>query len=170
MINSKAWLVALCLGVVGTSGPAFANTYLLELDNVDDVMTAYITNSGNSDTQILTETYQGDTGLVDISGYVTPGLNDILVQDFNSGGGWTYGYLFEINGVPYASGNCGTAGSIGCDGNDQTPGIVLSTDITFNVSATPLPSTWTMLIAGFVGLGFFAYRGTKKRSAALLAA
>jgi hypothetical protein len=71
---------------VGTSGPAFANTYLLELDNVDDVMTAYITNSGNSDTQILTETYQGDTGLVDISGYVTPGLNDILVQDFNSGG------------------------------------------------------------------------------------
>jgi len=30
---------------------------------------------------------------------------------------------------------------------------------------TPLPSTWTMLIVGFVGLGFFAYRGTKKRTA-----
>jgi len=35
---------------------------------------------------------------------------------------------------------------------------------------TPLPSTWTMLIAGFVGLGFFAYRGTKKNSATLAAA
>jgi hypothetical protein len=37
------------------------------------------------------------------------------------------------------------------------------------VTATPLPSTWTMLIAGFVGLGFFAYRGTKKSSPALAA-
>ncbi len=39
-----------------------------------------------------------------------------------------------------------------------------------NVAATPLPSTWTMLIAGFVGLGFFAYRGTKKNTAAIAAA
>jgi hypothetical protein len=31
-----------------------------------------------------------------------------------------------------------------------------------SLTATPLPPTWTMLIAGFVGLGFFAYRGTKK--------
>jgi hypothetical protein len=38
------------------------------------------------------------------------------------------------------------------------------------LTATPLPSTWTMLIAGFVGLGFFAYRGTKKGSAAIAAA
>ena len=38
------------------------------------------------------------------------------------------------------------------------------------VSATPLPATWTMLIAGFAGLGFFAYRGTKKNAAALAAA
>jgi len=32
-------------------------------------------------------------------------------------------------------------------------------------TATPLPSTWLMLLSGFVGLGFFAYRGTKKRTA-----
>ena len=31
---------------------------------------------------------------------------------------------------------------------------------------TPLPSTWMMLITGFVGLGFFAYRGSKKGSVA----
>ncbi len=37
------------------------------------------------------------------------------------------------------------------------------------VAATPLPSTWMMLIAGFVGLGFFAYRGSKKNVAALAA-
>jgi hypothetical protein len=36
-----------------------------------------------------------------------------------------------------------------------------------SLSANPLPSTWTMLIAGFIGLGFFAYRGSKKKVAAL---
>ena len=39
-----------------------------------------------------------------------------------------------------------------------------------NVAVTPLPSTWMMLLSGFVGLGFLAYRGTKKNSAALAAA
>lgn len=39
-----------------------------------------------------------------------------------------------------------------------------------SLTAAPLPSAWTMLIAGFAGLGFFAYRGSKKNSAALTAA
>jgi hypothetical protein len=37
-------------------------------------------------------------------------------------------------------------------------------------AVTPLPSTWTMLIAGFLGFGFFAYRGSKKSVAAIAAA
>lgn len=36
--------------------------------------------------------------------------------------------------------------------------------------ATPLPSTWLMMLSGFIGFGFLAYRGTKKNSAALAAA
>jgi hypothetical protein len=39
-----------------------------------------------------------------------------------------------------------------------------------SVTTTPLPSTWTTLIAGFVGLSFFAYLGTKKNGAGLAAA
>ena len=35
---------------------------------------------------------------------------------------------------------------------------------------TPLPSTWLMLLSGFVGFGFFAYRGMKKNAAAIAAA
>ena len=35
---------------------------------------------------------------------------------------------------------------------------------------TPLPSTWTMLIAAFIGLGFFAYRGTARKAAKIAAA
>ena len=42
-------------------------------------------------------------------------------------------------------------------------------NIVVGVDATPLPSTWTMLIAGFVGLGYFANRGTKNGSAAIAA-
>jgi hypothetical protein len=37
-------------------------------------------------------------------------------------------------------------------------------------TVTPLPSTWFMLLSGFVGLGFFVYRGTKKNTAALAVA
>ena len=35
------------------------------------------------------------------------------------------------------------------------------------LTSTPLPSTWTMLIAGFVGFSFLGYRGSKKRNALL---
>jgi hypothetical protein len=38
------------------------------------------------------------------------------------------------------------------------------------VAATPLPPTWTMLIAGFIGLGFFAHRSSRKRTAGLATA
>jgi hypothetical protein len=57
------------------------------------------------------------------------------------------------------------------NGDTDTAGPTsLRVEMTGTASATPLPSTWTMLLAGFVGLGFFAYRGTKKNSAALAAA
>lgn len=36
-------------------------------------------------------------------------------------------------------------------------------------AATPLPSTWLMMLSGFVGLGFLVYRGTKKRTAIAVA-
>jgi hypothetical protein len=39
-----------------------------------------------------------------------------------------------------------------------------------SVTETPLPSTWLMLISGFVGLGLFACRRTRKGSVALAAA
>ena len=34
--------------------------------------------------------------------------------------------------------------------------------VTGSFAGTPLPSTWAMLIAGLVGLGFFGHRGSKK--------
>jgi hypothetical protein len=40
----------------------------------------------------------------------------------------------------------------------------------FNVTATPLPSTWSMMLIGLAGFGFFAFRGNRKGSAAIAAA
>ncbi|MGO9327852.1 MAG: hypothetical protein ACLQJ0_07015 [Steroidobacteraceae bacterium] len=69
----------------------------------------------------------------------------------------SYGFFFTGAPGAYQEYQTGAGGSF--------TSIVYST-----VGATPLPSTWTMLIAGFAGLGFFAYRGTKKNSAAIAAA
>jgi hypothetical protein len=43
-------------------------------------------------------------------------------------------------------------------------GIYSNYTATFNITPTPLPSTWTMMIAGFLCVGFLAYRGTRKKS------
>lgn len=39
-----------------------------------------------------------------------------------------------------------------------------------SLTTTPIPSTWLMLLSGLVGLGFFAYRGSKKGAVVLAAA
>jgi hypothetical protein len=41
---------------------------------------------------------------------------------------------------------------------------------TGTLTTTPLPATWMMLLAGLIGLGFFARRGTTEGSAAIAAA
>jgi hypothetical protein len=184
MVNKvQAGLAAFCLGVVVTAGPAFADVYTLELYNTDDLMTAYISNSGNSDNLILSNLYGDDTGPFNFSSSVTPGPNVLNIQDFNDFSGWTYGYIFQVNGITLAAAHCGTVDSFGCDNDEQVPNnaTVFNTDISFDVNAdgnliggvtvttTPLPATWTMLMAGFLGLGFFAYRGTKKNVVALSA-
>jgi hypothetical protein len=43
-------------------------------------------------------------------------------------------------------------------------GIYSAYNTTFSISPTPLPSTWTLLIAGFAGLFLLAFRGGKSDS------
>jgi hypothetical protein len=53
-------------------------------------------------------------------------------------------------------------------GFDTTSGAnsggVVITDVAVN--ATPIPATWSLMLFGLVGLGFFAYRGTRGGSSA----
>jgi hypothetical protein len=71
-----------------------------------------------------------------------------------------YGFWTDFSGATLASNTLMVfVTNYGYDGGPNPTGL----DVVF----TPVPSTWTMLIAGFVGLGFFAYHGTKNRSAGL---
>jgi hypothetical protein len=83
-------------------------------------------------------------------------------------------------GLAAAFGNCGVLPTdlspVGVNGAVGVPDfLVLYTSefptitLVSSVTTTPLPPTWTMLIAGFAALGFFAYLGTKNRSAAVAA-
>ena len=51
----------------------------------------------------------------------------------------------------------------------QSPSQTQQDLISGSLVATPLPSTWTMLLAGFAAFGFFAFRGSKKSSAMAIA-
>jgi hypothetical protein len=56
--------------------------------------------------------------------------------------------------------------SLGLPGNTDGPPVDRYDAGTFAATATPLPSTWLMLLSGFVGLGLLAFQGTKKASVA----
>ena len=87
-----------------------------------------------------------------------PGLlNGYLLSEFIAPNSTTPFGSFTFTGPPASD-----VGLLAVDGSGDFA--------QFSSSATPLPSTWLMLIAGFVGFGFLAYRGTKKSSAALAAA
>ena len=102
--------------------------------------------SGNSFAATFFELFDKDGNLVATSGTIDPtGTPTFLSSGYS-------GLVTEVVVVSSA------------------PDFFVMDNVTYNVSATPLPSTWTMLIAGFLGLGFFAYRGSKKNGAALSAA
>jgi hypothetical protein len=57
-------------------------------------------------------------------------------------------------------GSCGTSVGYCLTSQGPHPGSLALGS--FEVAPTPLPSTWFMLLSGLLGLGYFAYCGTKK--------
>ena len=132
--GAPLFLTSLAFAVLGALvsnvAPARAqNTYSLSFFNVDDVMTGTLNG-----TQVLQVTFN-KTGSVNLTPLVAPGFNTLNIQDYNFGGGYTWGYSFLINGVqaPNTTGQpltCGTVNVFGCNNNDQNH----QNQVVFNVN------------------------------------
>ena len=93
-------------------------------------------------------------------GLPTFGSGDLIAIGGISGVNVTVGYSYVLEVAPYSL----TSDTLLAWNLTTSPGPG-AFDVLGSVTTTPLPSTWTMLIAGFAGLGFLAYRGTKKNTA-----
>lgn len=160
--------VAIFTPVTSFASPILAtDTFALRLYDVDDVMSAYITNSTHSQQLMFTANFGQDFGYVDISSYVTPGANDILLQLVNGPAGWTYGYDFTINGASFDAGHCGVFNTIGCNNSDLSQGLVWSHNVAFDVQSAsqsvPEPSSAALELGGLIAMMFVAFGRRLKR-------
>ena len=109
----------------------------------------------------------GSTSFASANVNVTPVSSVVLPALFSANFSTTNDIGWHIFTASFVANSLNTTLSFDEVVGGNNGGVLLDA---INVSATPLPSTWTMLIAGFVGFGFFAYRGSKNRSAAVGAA
>jgi hypothetical protein len=168
----------------GVSSSASATSYDYSFSNVDGAVNGTVTGTivlPNGDgtftaTSVSIDSYPSALGLgpTPISSYIQELENTFTVSGGNITSGEFEGNLDGETAL-FISSDFLTGGSgldlEGC-GCLASEGVRDSTDLTLSFApvATPIPATWTMLIAGFVGLGFFAYGGSKKSTGALASA
>ena len=108
------------------------------------------------------------------NGTVTVTYSDGTLFGTSSGTGTTNGTTAtDTINVIYTGGTGVFAGDTGTATELETVDIDANTftsTVTGTLTTTPLPTTWLMLLSGFVGLGLFAYRGSKKSAGAFAAA
>jgi hypothetical protein len=186
-IAKVAVATTLVAGAAFMALPATASTIDWTLQGVtfDDTGTAsgtFSTNSANGNliafnitttagTSSLGFVYNSTTSYIVGNNYWTPisfVIDSLLgISDFS---------LAFINPLTNPGVDVLVVGSYPAAYSGSTEGIFAPNPLSRNVvsgeaiSGTPLPSTWLMLLSGFVGLGFLAFRGTKKGAAALAAA
>jgi hypothetical protein len=142
-----------------TGGPltfSMNDAFTLRFFDVDDVLSAYITNSEFTNQLILRSSFGEVTTDVEFSDFVRSGVNTIHLELINTspGQGWTYGYDFKVNGKSQDFDQCGTFNRVGCQ-NDESQGVVWTHDIEFTVVDTPrLPQLDWVKQAGGPGMDF----------------
>jgi hypothetical protein len=118
----------------------------------------------------ITMTAFSSTGTV--LGTFTTDLTDILVTDVGNGAGGS-GIVFGLDATQAAAMDAFGPGIVlalsatftnAQGGND----IIQAVQLTPTVTAVPEPSTWAMLILGFAGVGFMAYRRNRPDSVRLV--
>jgi hypothetical protein len=164
-----ALLGAIVLAQLG--GAAGASTYDLTLDPIlVDGSTLYGSGTLVFSGAPIPGTGQFDVKMADLTAAT-------ITIDTGPSTSVSFNLLGDISGLRFLNGelNALTAGPIIVDGDDLfvsgttarfVDGSFQSFDtVSASVSAAPLPTTWTMLVAGLVGLGLLLRRGQKKQSA-----
>jgi hypothetical protein len=134
-----------------------------------------LTNNATSDaTNVVIDSYPaGITGLpaapFNIPDYAASLGEYIVDNGFTVTNGVITGANYQIYGGNFDLASGAYNALVSPDDQFRVQDTAGFAGVTFT-AATPLPSAWTMLIAGFVGLGFFAYHGSKNRSAVIAAA
>ena len=106
--------------------------YYVRIYNIDDTGYVYL-NLNN----ILTATYNTDTGYVDITDILHSGSNNINFQVVNVGGGYTWGFEIKKNDEIIYQDSQGIVGFYGANGNDQTTGLVYNEFLEINLGDLP---------------------------------
>lgn len=163
-----AFTANVSLDVVGGQAVSGTGTINFGASNFDLTLITLTTDGGNGN-------YGGTTGFRDNHGTDIFGGDTVVPIDSN-------GLIFAITNNPLRGQDALFAA---WDNGGGTFAFLISGTLTdafnvyykitegtgsYSIAAVPLPSTWLMLLSGFVGLGFFAYRGTKRNVAALAAA
>jgi hypothetical protein len=90
----------------------------VSLSNVDDVERLRLNG-----VEVVTVGYQ-QSQTFDLTGQLAPGANLIEIEVENLSGGWNFGYDLKADGTSVYASSCGQVGASGCNGNDQTAGVV----------------------------------------------
>jgi hypothetical protein len=128
----------------------FADTFQVRLFNTDDTLRASLTNSNVSSLLVATNTFGLDTGLIDITALVAPGTNTLDFTLDNPIGGYAWGVqVFKNTSTVLFQDSCGTAGVLGCNGNDQTTFTNRLVDsFSFQINNVPEPNTIVLMFSG----------------------
>jgi hypothetical protein len=181
-------------GTIGAVGVTYSGSY--SFDQLNNSGTDYWVDLGYTQgvvnrpsTVDLIALSAGGSNTITFSQAVT---NPFLAFTSWNGNHATFSAPFTIISEGCGYWGCGSfapfAGNTGFDGIGEVHGVLeflgTFTSLSFtdtaenwhgfaigiDGAATPLPSTWLIMLSGLVGLGFVAYRGTKKGSAAVVTA
>lgn len=96
--------------------PVPAHTLKARAYNQDDIGRIYLNGQ-----RMLQVGFNTDSGMVDLSPWLT-GTDTLRLTSENTGyGGYAYGFSAVYDGVTRLSVSCGTSGVIGCNGNEARP-------------------------------------------------
>jgi hypothetical protein len=177
--SDNASVNGLSYGTFSANNISATSTPLLPAPLLLNSTSLNVTNTGGNNTLLVYITAQNVTQATGLNAYLSSFTENILQSGFSV---TMSTYLDPFNGLFSGSLlNTATLTAIGTNVQSQAAdagaGPYSLTEVytinangsgtassTINISAVPEPSTWAMMILGFIGVGFMAYRRNDKQA------